>query len=145
VRGQEPEPEEPRHYTEVFVGFATETGRDAEDDETSPALGLEYGRRLSPQLGLGGLVEWVSGEKAFREWVFLLVAHRHLNEAWILTLGAGTEIARIDGNVEFALRLGVAYKFLLSGGWNLAPDLNADFLTNGSRTLVYGLVVGKEF
>ena len=122
-----------RNNVGLFLGGSFE-GR-----EEAPAIGLEYERRFSERFGIGALVEYTGDDSDF--WVAAIPFAFHAGQLKLF-LAPGFE----DGEhgTEELLRLGVEYGFAFSGGWEIAPQVNVDFV-DGEDVWVVGLLFAKGF
>ncbi len=118
----------------VFAGI-THAGR----RENEPAIGLEYSRRINEHFSIGGLAEYTGGDADF--WVGAIPFGWHLGH-WKLYVAPGVE----DGHhgTEELVRLGAEYAFGLGGGWEIAPQVNVDFV-DGEDVWVMGVVFARGF
>ncbi len=123
-----------RNVVGVFGGITHEGRR-----ENDPALGVEYERRISESFGIGALAEYTSSEDEF--WVFAVPFAFHTGP-WKLYLAPGVEDS--EHGTEHLVRLGVEYAFDLSGGWEIAPQIDLD-LVDGEEVWVFGLVFARGF
>lgn len=107
--------------------------------KNGPALGLEYERRFSDSFGVGGVIEYTGGDADV--WVAAIPFAYHVGH-WKFYVAPGVE----DGHhgTEELLRLGGEYAFELSGGWELAPQLNVDFV-DGEDVWVFGVLFARGF
>jgi hypothetical protein len=127
-----------RHHAGVFLGGVSrfEDGH----EESGLALGVEYEYRLSPQWGVGGLIEGVTVGHG-RDLALVAPVTWHPWRGLKLSLGAGVEYH--DGNGEFLGRVAAGYDFHF-GRWTVAPEISGDF-THEAQTIVYGIAVGFGF
>ncbi len=126
------------NYHENVVGvFTGITNAGKREDE--PALGLEYERRINESFGIGAVVEYTFGDADL--WVAAIPFAYHTGH-WKLYVAPGIE----DGvhGTEGLLRLGGEYAFELSDSWEIAPQLNVDFV-GGENVWVVGVVFSKGF
>lgn len=114
-------------------------GATLEEHEEALAVGLEYERRIGEAFGIGAVVEYTAGD--IDSWVYAvpLALHAGHFKAYV---APGFE----DGEhgTEGLVRLGVEYGFELSGGWELAPQANVDFV-DGEDVWVIGVLFAKGF
>jgi hypothetical protein len=118
----------------VFAGV-THAGR----RKNAPALGIEYERRISESFGIGGVAEYTAGDAEV--WVALIPFSYRVHH-WKFYVAPGIE----DGHhgTEELVRLGGEYAFHLSGGWEIAPQVNVD-IVDGEDVWVFGLVFARGF
>ena len=121
---------ESKNEIAFFLGATHEGRRD-----NSPALGLEYERRLNETLGIGALAEFTAGDSDF--WVFAVPLTLHA-ERWKFVFAPGFEYN--DGHTEKLFRLGAGYDFE-SGGIKITPGLYVDFV-GGDGVLIAGVAFG---
>ncbi len=124
--------EEPHHLSLLVASTV-------EENESAPSVGLDYEYRTSQFLGLGTVVE-----RAFEEidaTTILAVADLHLTNQFIVQTGPGVEF--VDGEEEFAFRIGVLYEFE-RGGYTISPQLHYDW-TSGENAVVLGVAWGFGF
>lgn len=149
----------PNHIA-LFVGASTRTGEAPEGgSRTGFTIGLDYERRLTSVIGLGLLVDYVPGEIGR---AVLLAVPLYLRPVGGLglTLAPGVEFEEEEAeeletrssetedahtSTNFAFRLGAFYSFPLTSMFSLVPQFNADFISGGDTTLVYGLSFGFGF
>ena len=107
--------------------------------KNGPVLGLEYERRFNDSFGVGGIIEYTGGDADV--WVAAIPFVYHTGH-WKLYVAPGIE----DGHhgTEKLLRLGGEYAFEFSGGWEVAPQLNVDFV-DGEKVWVFGIVLAKGY
>jgi len=114
-------------------------GATLEEHEEALAVGVEYERRIGDTFGIGAVVEYTAGD--IDSWVFAvpLALHAGHFKAYV---APGFE----DGEhgTEGLVRLGAEYGFELSGGWELAPQANVDFV-DGDEVWVVGILFAKGF
>jgi hypothetical protein len=103
------------------------------------AVGLEYERRFTEHFGIGAVVEYTGGDAD--TWVYALPFAWHIDR-WKFYVAPGIE----DGHhgKEDLIRLGGEYAFHLSGGWEIAPQVNVD-LVDGEDIWVFGAVFALGF
>lgn len=126
------------HYHKNLVGVVlgiTHGGR----RKNAPALGLEYERRFSESFGVGGVLEYTGGDAEV--WVAAIPFAYHIGH-WKFYVAPGVE----DGHhgTEELVRLGGEYAFELSGGWEVAPQINVDFV-DGEDAWVFGVLFARAF
>jgi len=134
--------DESGHYHLNSVGlFLGGTYEDTHHgSESGFAIGFSYERRLSALLGVGGFYEYVGGD--FDKWSIGVPLFVHPYHAWRLQLAPGLE--HREGEDEFLFRIGVAYDFMISKQWAIAPEVNVDFV-DGEEAFVFGLTLGFGF
>lgn len=122
-----------RNTLGVFLGAALDGREDA------PAIGLEYERRIGEAFGIGAVVEYTGDDADF--WVAAVPLALHAGH-FKFYIAPGFE----DGEhgKEGLLRLGAEYGFALSAGWEIAPQVNVDFV-DGEDVWVIGLLFAKGF
>jgi hypothetical protein len=123
------------NHVSLLIGATTNLSH----DETSFTLGVDYERRLNPRWGTG-----LFGEVTFADETEVIIgvpAIHHLKGGIDLIAGIGAEF--VDGESEFLLRLGGAYK-VERKGLSIGPFLYWDTVS-GDSALVYGLGIGKSF
>jgi hypothetical protein len=118
----------------AFVGMTHAGHR-----ETEAAIGLEYSRRINEHFSIGGVAEYTGGDADL--WVAVLPFGWHLGH-WKLFVAPGVE----DGHhgKEELIRLGVEYAFELGDGWEIAPQVNVDFV-DSDDVWVFGFVFARGF
>ena len=119
---------EDRNFIELFVGITHDDG------ENDPSLGLTYERRFGT-FGTGFIAEVTNSDS--RETVLALPFFWHPADPWRTVVAIGTEIS--DGESSFLTRVGGSYEFEFSG-WSLSPEVNVDFVDQGTV-----LVIGASF
>jgi len=154
---QADEDDSERNHISVFVGATTETG---DDSETSFTLGADYERRLSEFFGIGALADFALG-KTKRTALLGVPFFVHPTEPLEFHAAPAIEFANepSDGDTgedsgdsdsetgsttNFAVRLGAGYEFAL-GRFSIAPEVNIDFVSGESASVVYGLAFGIGF
>jgi hypothetical protein len=107
--------------------------------KNAPALGLEYQRRLNDSFGVGGIIEYTGGDAEV--WVAVIPFAYHTGR-WKFYAGPGVENGH--HGTEELVRLGGEYVFELSGGWEVAPQINVDFV-DGEEAWVFGVLIARGF
>lgn len=130
-----------QHHLGLFVGYATESKEDRED-ENGFALGVEYEWRFQERWGIGAVLEGL-GQDTVRNWVLIVPVSLHPGGQWRLFAGPGIEST--PKKDKFAFRLGVGYHLDLGGNWSLSPELLVDLIETGENTWVAGLALGYGF
>ena len=130
---QEPES---RNELALFMGVTDD------DQETAFSLGLDYEYRLNRRLGVGGLVDWASGD--LRSGVLGVPVFFHPSERWKLFAAPGFERRESDNN--FLVRLGAGYSFDV-GPVDLEPSFMVDFVDEDevSEVFILGVALVWEF
>jgi hypothetical protein len=118
----------------IFAGI-THGGR----RKNEPALGVEYARHISGNFSIGAVAEYTFGDAEV--WVFV-VPFAYSVGHWKMYVAPGIE----DGHhgKENLVRLGVERAFEMSGGWEIAPQLNVDFV-DGEDVWVIGALIARRF
>ena len=126
--------DEHKNVAGIFAGV-THGGRRL----NAPALGLEYARHIRGNFSIGGVAEYTAGDADI--WVFA-VAFAYAAGHWKMYVAPGIE----DGHhgKENLVRFGVERPFELSGGWEIAPQLNVDFI-DGEDVWVFGALFARRF
>jgi len=119
----------------VFGGI-THAGRREKD----PALGIEYERRITEHFGIGAVAEYTFGDHDF--WIYAIPFAFHTGH-WKFYVAPGIEESDEHGSEEL-VRLGVEYAFELSDGWEIAPQVNVDFV-DSEDVWVFGFVFARGF
>ena len=118
----------------VFLGATSEGRRDR-----AATLGIEYERRLSREIGIGGIYEHAFGDLDFD---ILAVAVAYHSGPWKLYAAPGVEITN-ERSTEFLLRLGVEYGFHVQS-LEISPQVDLD-LVDGDEVLVIGATIAYGF
>jgi hypothetical protein len=135
----------PHHHVGLFLGGASRYDAPEEhEEETGPALGVEYEYRFASRWGAGLLAEGVFRGHAdhTREATLFVPLNFHPRESLKFSVAPGVEFVQ-EGDNAFVFRLGAAYEWEF-GDYNLAPEVALDF-TDESQTAVYGLSLGRRF
>ena len=105
----------------------------------APALGLEYARHIRGNFSIGAIAEFTAGDADV--WVFAVPFAYSLGH-WKMYVAPGIE----DGHhgKEDLVRLGVERAFEMSGGWEIAPQLNVD-IVDGEDVWVIGAFFARRF
>jgi hypothetical protein len=137
AEGGEEEPES-RHQVGVFLGgaIADEHGH----VEGGAVIGLNYQFRILPFLSLGLYGETLAGD--LRDAVVLFPIILYPWRGLELVAGPGLQIES-DLSTEFAIRLGLGYKFPL-GPFEIGPEFDVD-LVRGEPTYVFGVATSVGF
>jgi len=103
------------------------------------AIGVEYARHIRGNFSIGAVAEYTAGDADF--WVFVIPFAYNLGD-WKIYAGPGIE----DGHhgKEELLRLGVERPFEMSGGWEISPQLNVDFV-DGEVVWIIGALFARRF
>jgi len=115
-------------FIEVFVGITHDDG------ENDPSLGVTYEHRFG-RFGTGFIAEFTKADR--RETILAVPFFWHPADPWRTVFAIGTEIS--DGDESFLARVGGSYEIEFSG-WSLSPEVNVDFVDEGTV-----LVVGASF
>ncbi len=124
--------EQPNHVS-LLIGNTRDEGED------SFTVGLDYERRRSDLLGLGGLVEHSGGHLDATLAAFSVYFHPW--RGWILEAAPGIE--RRDGKYNALLRLGVKYEFEIRR-ITIMPEIDAD-MVEGNIATTFGVSIGMKF
>lgn len=118
----------------IFAGMAHGGLR-----ENAPTIGVEYARHIRGNFSIGAIAEYAAGDADF--WVFAIPFAYSLGD-WKIYAAPGIE----DGHhgKEELLRLGVERTFEISGGWEIAPQLNVD-VGDGDVVWVIGALFARRF
>lgn len=124
--------------------------------ETSFTVGADYERRLSEVFGIGALVDLALGNTK-RTALLGIPVFLHLIGALELHAAPAIEFADergegdtgegssdVESTTNFAVRVGAGYEFEL-GQLTVAPQVNVDFISGESASIVYGLAFGVGF
>jgi hypothetical protein len=117
-----------RDFIEIFVGITHDDG------ENEPSLGVTYEHRFD-RFGTGFIAEFTKAGR--RETILAVPFFWHPADPWRTVVAIGTEIS--DGDNSFLTRVGGSYEFEFSG-WSLSPEVNVDFVDEGTV-----LVIGASF
>jgi hypothetical protein len=118
----------------LFVGISN-----SDDWTNEPALGIEYVRHIAGNFSIGAIAEHTFGDAD--SWVYAIPFAYSLGH-WKTYVAPGIE----DGHhgQEDLVRLGVERVFELSDGWEIAPQLNVDFV-DGEETWVVGGFFSRRY
>ncbi len=125
---------EERHHLSVFLGGTTI----AEGGETGFTYGLDYEYGLTPNVGIGVVLERAEGNVDAT--TILAVADVHLIDKLVLQVGPGIEF--LEDSNPFVVRAGLYYELEI-GDFSFAPSLHFDFAEETS--IVYGVIIGRKF
>lgn len=105
----------------------------------APALGLEYARHIRGNFSIGAIAEFTAGDADI--WIFAVPFAYSLGH-WKVYVAPGIE----DGHhgKEDLVRFGVERAFEMSGGWEIAPQLNVD-IVDGDDIWVIGAFFARRF
>jgi hypothetical protein len=132
----------------LFLGGVTHLGSDGHSNETGPAIGLEYARRIGDRLKIGLLGEYSSTETK-EDFILALPLFAHLTKGFVLVAAPGVEFAtheaggHTEEETEFFMRFGTIYEFEFDR-WAVGPQVHAD-VVDGHWSLVYGVSLGLGF
>lgn len=142
-----------RHEIGFSIGGTDEKGHDVEF-----TWGVEYIYSLSPQLGVGGILEYAGGE--LRNTILVAPLFWKPVGGLILLAGPGVEHHNGRGSEEhhmlksggeedrdatyFLFRVGAAYSFHVGERYALIPSINLD-LVEGEQVWVGGVTFGVMF
>jgi hypothetical protein len=122
----------------VFLGNTYEDGDHGSENGFS--FGLNYERRFSKFLGVGGFYEYAAGD--FDKWSVGVPLFIHPYREFRFVLAPGLE--HRHGDDEFLFRIGVGYEFQLKERWIISPEFNVDFV-DGEDAQVFGISFGIGF
>lgn len=118
-----------------------------EPHETSLALGLDYERRLTEEVGVEGLSDFTFGEHS-RDLLFAATLTLRPLGGLKLMAGPGFEVGEEKAtghtHADFVLLVGAAYEIPV-GPLTLAPTVHWDFVGRTRTNVMYGLGVGVGF
>lgn len=117
---EEPEEESPVHELSGLIGYTTERGHGG------LTLGIDYVYSVTEELGIGGAVEYVSGNIGVGV-VTVMGAYSPI-EQFYLALGPGVEID--EDEISPLLRLGTGYKIEI-GQLSMGPAIYFDWVRKG--------------
>ena len=120
------------------VAFFMGNTHDGSEDGFTVRMDYEY--RLSETNGIGGLVEYASGE--LDSWVFAAPLFIHPYKGLRLLVALGFEYGHSEA--EFLIRTGIAYEFEMGERWTITPEFNVDFVDSDEK-YVYGVAFGYGF
>jgi hypothetical protein len=139
----------------VFLGATDEPGHGTEF-----TIGGEYGRALSPNWTVGGLIDWAAGDqrnlviapavwwKPFGKGLLLLAApgiEWHDGRGGTVDHHLKAEEPEVDEDETFfVMRLGVGYSFHVGSRYGVIPQVNLD-LVDGHEVWVYGVAFEVMF
>ena len=125
------------HHPNVLGLFLGVTGEDRRDADFT--VGIEYERLINKSFGIGGIIEYASGDHDF--WVFAVPIAYHIG-AWKWYVASGVEKEKGHSN-ELLFRVGVEYGFEV-GDFEIAPQFDVDFV-DGDKEYVFGVVIARGF
>ena len=128
--------EEAANRIGVFLGGTTKSG------ETSLTISVEYERRLTDLIGVGGFVELLPDADE-REWLLGIGVYFHPVGELNVFLGLAGEFE--GGHADLILRTAVSWELELAEGFAVAPTAALDFGGDGEVAVVYGLVASFAF
>ena len=120
------------------VAFFMGNTHDGSEDGFS--VGLDYEYRLSETNGIGGLIEYASGE--LDSWVVAAPLFIYPYKGLRLVVALGFEYGHSE--TEFLVRTGIAYEFEMGERWTITPKFNVDFVDSEEK-YVYGVAFGYGF
>jgi len=103
-------------------------------------MGTKYEYHFSETNGVGGLIEYSSGE--LDSWVIAVPLFIHPYKGLRLLGAIGFDERNND--TEFLFRAGIGYKFKINDKWNIIPEFNYDFV-EGDEKYGYGVIFNYEF
>ena len=115
-------------------------GNTHDGSEDGFTVGMNYEYRLSETNGIGGLVEYASGE--LDSWVFAAPLFIHPYKGLRLLVALGFEYGHSEA--EFLIRTGIAYEFEMGERWTITPEFNVDFVDSEEK-YIYGVAFGYWF
>ena len=115
-------------------------GNTHEGGEDGFTVGINYVYRLSEINGLGGLIEYSSGE--LDSWVIAAPLYIYPYKGLRLLLAIGFEERNSD--TEFLFRTGLGYEFEINDKWNIIPEFKYDFVDSDEK-YGYGVIFSYEF
>jgi len=124
---------EGRNELALFLGGTTNK------DATAITFGLDYQYRLTPLVGIGGLIDHAAGD--IKSTLLGAAAFLHFL-SWEITLAPAVEF--VGDETNFTFRVGLAYEISLPA-FSISPALNLDTERGGELSVVYGLSFGIEF
>ena len=130
-----------RNHIAVFVGSTEAEEHHGEKGDRDFTIGVDYERRLSKVVGVGGLLDWVVEGR--REYLVGIPLFLHAGKHAKFQLAPCYQKVRETGSDEFVLRTGFMWDFFV-GTISLSPTIFYDF-TEEQDFLVFGLTVGKGF
>jgi len=137
----------------LFLGHTAERVDGGDTREDGFTFGVEYTRRITPRVSLGGVVERAGGE--IRADLLLVQAYYKFAGRFRLLGGPGVEFRdgesaeteaaplRERDTTVFVVRIGAVYEFEF-GRWIVAPTAAIDFVGR-DEALVLGAEIGYAF
>ena len=137
----EPGEEEKKNEIAVFIGSTEGEVEDGEKKDRDFTIGLDYERRLTQRVGIGGLYDWVA--EGNREFLIGVPVFLHPGKTATLQVAPCVQRIREDKETNFVLRLGFSWGFDV-GKMRIAPEILYD-IAEGQDFVVFGVAFGKEF
>jgi len=130
-----------KNHIALFLGSTQAELEHGEREDPQFTLGLDYERRLTRVVGVGGLIDVVV--EGHRDLILGATLFLHAGRLKFL-IAPGVELVGDKGDWEFVTRFGVLYEFEVSSALTLAPVVQYD-VTEERSTWVVGLGIGKGF
>lgn len=131
---------EEEYHKNTIAGFIGITSADRRENGLS--IGAEYERRINKIFGIGAII----GERTFGDvdtWVFALPFAFHTGP-WKMYAAPGVEHDVDSNDNEPLIRLGVEYGFEISERWEIAPQVDVDFVESDA-VFIFGVTFGYGF
>jgi opacity protein-like surface antigen len=130
-----------KNHVAFFLGSTEAEEHHGEQGDRDFTIGVDYERRLSRVLGVGGLLDWVVEGR--REFLLGVPVFLHAGKHAKFQLAPCYQRIRETSDDEFVFRTGFMWDFYV-GSLSLAPTVFYDF-TDGQDFLVVGLSIGTGF
>jgi hypothetical protein len=147
-----PAQEEAEHQNELAAVVAATKEHEG---ETFFTLGVEYERRLTPKLGVGGEIEYLFDAD---RWIVVVPLVLHPGYGLKIFGGPGFERSQVEGTEtepdlderesNFLLRIGAGYVLEFAERYSVTPTVSVDFIREPdewNHAFVYGVSVGVAF
>ena len=135
------EEHEHRNEIAVFIGSTEGEVEDGEKEDRDFTLGVDYERRLSPLIGMGGLFDWVVEGR--REYLIGIPVFFHPYKGAKFIVAPCAQREREADEFNYVTRLGLGWDFEV-GRTVIAPEIFYD-LSEGDDFVVFGVSFGWGF
>jgi hypothetical protein len=130
-----------KNHIALFVGSTEAEVHEGDKEDRDFTLGVDYERRLTKLIGMGGLYDWVAEGR--REFLIGMPVFFHPFKASKFQIAPCVQRIREDKEIKYVTRIGFSWGFELSKT-TISPEIFYD-ITSGQDFIVFGVAFGWGF